>query len=280
MDKQHISFEFFPPKTSMGQQHLLKTATQLHQLHPDYFSVTFGAGGATRDGTLDTIFNLQKHLDVDVAPHISCIGSTKQEIHALLQLYIDYNIKRLVALRGDIPSGMGNITHGDFAYASELVEFIRTETGDHFHIDVGCYPEMHPQATDPYSDLTHFQQKIAAGADSAISQYFFNPDAFFRFVDECMALNTTIEIIPGIMPLTNFEQIARFSDMCGAEIPRWIRLRLQRLANDPESLQLFGIEVVTELCETLIDNGVTGLHFYSLNKAEPTLTICKNLGLM
>lgn len=279
MEQHNISIEFFPAKTSEASQKLLQIAQEFKALNPEFFSVTFGAGGSTKVGTPETVFALQEQTGIDVAPHISCMGSSEEDIRTLLTSYMEHNINRLVVLRGDMPSGMGSGMDGDFQYASDLVEFIRNVTGDHFHIEVGCYPEMHPQASDPYTDLENFQRKVSAGADSAITQYFFNPDAYFRFVDECRAMNISIDIIPGIMPLTNFTQITRFSDSCGAEIPRWIRQRLQKLANDPESLHLFGIEVVTDLCETLIDNGIPGLHFYSLNKAEPTLTICKNLGL-
>jgi methylenetetrahydrofolate reductase (NADPH) len=279
MEKQNISFEFFPPKSPEANQKLLMTAQQLKQVNPEFFSVTFGAGGTTRAGTVQTIYALQRELQVEVAPHISCIANTKAEIFELLTIYKQNNIKRIVALRGDIPSGMANSV-GDFSYASELIEFIREQFHDHFMIEVGCYPEMHPQAENPFNDLNNFKKKVAAGANNAITQYFFNPDSYFRFVDECLALGISIPIIPGIMPLTNYQQITRFSKMCGAEIPRWIHLRLQALQDDPESLILFGTEVVTDLCETLIDNGVPGLHFYTLNRLEPTLTICKNLGLI
>lgn len=279
MQPNNVSFEFFPPKTADGMQALLQTAEQLHEMKPEFFSVTFGAGGSTRAGTTEAIFNLQAQSSVAVAPHISGIASSADEIRELLSLYIAQDVDRLVVLRGDLPSGMGAI-HGDFQYANELVEFIRAETGDHFHIEVGCYPEFHPQASSPYADLENFQRKVAAGADSAITQYFYNPDAYFRFVEECAAMNIKLDIIPGIMPITNYQQLARFSDACGAEIPRWIRSRLEALSHDLESLRLFGEEVVTELCQTLIDNDVPGLHFYTLNKAEPSLTICRNLGLM
>lgn len=278
MEQNNISFEFFPPNTPVGQNSLLQVAEDLGQLNPEFFSVTFGAAGTTRDRTPETVFNLQDNLRCDIAPHISCIGSSKQDIQALLDLYIAHDVKRLVVLRGDIPSGMGYNKDNDFQYANQLVEFIRETTNDQFHIEVGCYPEFHPQANDPYDDLENFQRKVASGADRAITQYFFNPDAYFRFVDECRAMKIGIDIIPGIMPITNFAQIARFSDMCGAEIPRWIRMRLEKLADDPESLRLFGLEVVTDLCETLIDNEVPGLHFYTLNKSEATLQICRNLG--
>lgn len=277
MSEFNLSFEFFPPKTVEGSANLLETARALKISEPEFFSVTFGAGGTMRQGTIETVLSLQAKLDLTLAPHISCIGLTQAEVQELLDLYMQNSIDRLVVLRGDLPSGMGSLSAADFSYASELVEFIREETGDHFHIDVACYPEMHPQASDPYSDLENFHAKIASGADRAITQYFFNPDAYFRFVDECAAMDLKLDIIPGIMPLTNCEQILRFSKICGAEIPRWIRLRLERLQDDPESLQLFGLEVVTNLCETLIDNGIPGLHFYTLNKAEPTLSICRNL---
>jgi len=277
MDQYSISFEFFTPKTPEAAEKLLLTAKQLNGFNPEFFSVTFGAGGSTRQGTAETVFRLQAQLGVEVAPHISCIGSSREEISQLLHMYVDNGVQRIVALRGDIPSGMG-VVDGDFNYANELVEFIRQETGKHFHIEVGAYPEFHPQAKDAYSDLDYFKKKMDAGANSAMTQYFYNPDAYFRFVEEMRALGCNADIVPGIMPITNYQQLIRFSDMCGAEVPKWIRQRLEAMQDDLESLRLFGQEVITEMCETLLENGAPGLHFYTLNKAEPSLSICKQLG--
>ncbi len=249
---------------------------QLGQLEPAYFSVTFGAGGSTQQGTIDTVLDI-KNQGFSAAPHLSCVGSTKDNIRKILANYKEYGIDRIVALRGDIPSGTLDI--GEFRYANELVEFIRKETGDHFHIEVGAYPEVHPQAANAQSDLLNFKRKVEAGADSAITQYFFNVDAYARFVEDCKKLGLTIPIVPGIMPITNYAQLARFSDMCGAEIPRWIRKRLEGFADDRESIKAFGIDVVSELCQSLLEGGAPGLHFYSMNQAEASLTICRHLGL-
>ncbi|MGB0237574.1 MAG: methylenetetrahydrofolate reductase [NAD(P)H] [Cycloclasticus sp.] len=273
---QPISFEFFPPKSEEGREKLLAVSQQLGQLKPAYFSVTFGAGGSTQQGTIDTVLDI-KNQGFSAAPHLSCVGSTKDNIRKILANYKKHGIDRIVALRGDIPSGTLDI--GEFRYANELVEFIRKETGDHFHIEVGAYPEVHPQAANAQSDLLNFQRKVEAGADSAITQYFFNVDAYARFVEDGKKLGLTIPIVPGIMPITNYVQLARFSDMCGAEIPRWIRKRLEGFADDRESIKAFGIDVVSELCQSLLECGAPGLHFYSMNQAEASLTICRHLGL-
>lgn len=274
--KQQFSFEFFPPKTDKGRIKLLNVSEKLGQLDPAYFSVTFGAGGSTQKGTLDTVLELKKK-GFSSAPHLSCVGSTQENIREILSSYKDNGIDRIVALRGDIPSGTLDV--GEFRYANELVEFIRQETGDHFHIEVAAYPEVHPQAENAQKDLLNFKRKVDAGANSAITQYFFNLDAYLRFVEDCDALDINVPIVPGIMPITNYSQLARFSDMCGAEIPRWIRRRLEGFADDSDSIKAFGLDVVTELCHNLLEYGCPGLHFYSMNQAEPSLAIWNNLGL-
>lgn len=274
--KQQFSFEFFPPKTDEGRIKLLNVSKKLGQLDPAYFSVTFGAGGSTQKGTLDTVLAL-KEKGFTGAPHLSCVGSTRENIREILSSYKDNDIDRIVALRGDIPSGTLDV--GEFRYANELVEFIRQETGEHFHIEVAAYPEVHPQAENAQKDLLNFKRKVDAGANSAITQYFFNPDAYLRFVEDCDALDINVPIVPGIMPITNYSQLARFSDMCGAEIPRWIRKRLEGYADDRDSIKAFGLDVVTELCHNLLEYGCPGLHFYSMNQSEPSLAIWKNLGL-
>ncbi len=274
--EQGFSFEFFPPKTAEGAAKLRLVRDRLGELKPRYFSVTFGAGGSTQQGTIDTVMEIQQ-AGFEAAPHLSCIGSTREKIRELLQSYRDNGIRRIVALRGDMPSGMREA--GEFRYANELVAFIREETGDHFHIEVAAYPEFHPQAPDAQSDLLNFRRKVEAGADSAITQYFYNPDAYFRFVEDCQKLGVEIPVVPGIMPITSYTQLARFSDACGAEIPRWIRKRLEGFGDDREAIATFGEEVVTRLCRQLLEGGAPGLHFYTMNRAEPTLTIWKNLGL-
>jgi methylenetetrahydrofolate reductase (NADPH) len=271
-----ISFEFFPPKTAEGVAKLREARQQLALLQPKFFSVTFGAGGSTRDRTLETVLEIQGE-GYEAAPHISGISSSKEEIAALLQQYQANNIKHLVALRGDIPSGEASA--GDFRYASELVAFIRQQTDDWFEIDVAAYPEFHPESSSASSDLKHFKSKVDAGADSAITQYFYNTDAYFRFVDQCQSLGIDIPIVPGIMPIYNFTQLARFSSVCGADIPRWLRLRLQDFGDDLPSLRAFGIDVVTELSEKLIEGGAPGLHFYTLNQAGTISTILQRLYL-
>jgi methylenetetrahydrofolate reductase (NADPH) len=271
-----FSFEFYPPQTAEGVEKLAAARRQLAALKPEFFSVTFGAGGSTRDRTLEAI--RQIHAEgYTAAPHLSCVGATRDSIRALLNAYKDMGIRRIVALRGDLPSGMGSI--GEFQYANELVAFIRAQTGDHFHIEVAAYPEFHPQARSPREDLLNFKRKMDAGADSAITQYFYNTDAYFRFVDECRKLGVTAPIVPGIMPIVKFSQLARFSDACGAEIPRWMRRTLESYGDDAASVQAFGLDVVTQLCENLLAGGVPGLHFYTLNQAGPSLEIWKRLGL-
>jgi len=275
---QSFSFEFFPPRTEEGIAKLKTVREKLAQLNPKYFSVTFGAGGTTQQGTLDTVVDIQKS-GYSAAPHISCIGTNKNTITELLGIYKSNGIKHLVALRGDIPSGAGNLSDGDFNYANELVTFIREQYNDQFFIEVAAYPEFHPQARNSETDLNNFKRKVEAGADSALTQYFFNPDAYFRFIDDCEKFNIDIPIVPGIMPITNYSQLARFSDMCGAEIPRWIRKRLENFGDDKESLKAFGEEVVTDLCHQLLEAGAPGLHFYTLNQANATTKIWNNLGL-
>jgi methylenetetrahydrofolate reductase (NADPH) len=266
----------FPPQTPEGLEKLRTTRKQLSQLKPAYFSVTFGAGGTTRDRTLGVALEVQAEGQ-QVAPHISCVASTRASIREMLQRYRDAGINRIVALRGDLPSGMADA--GEFRYASELVAFVRTEFGKAFHIEVACYPEYHPQARTAQDDLVHFKRKVEAGADTAITQYFYNQDAYFAFVDECEAAGITIPIVPGIMPINRFSQLARFSDACGAEIPRWMRRKLEGLGDDTASIRSFGLDVVTNLCDRLLRGGAPGLHFYTLNQAGPTSTIWQRLGL-
>jgi len=270
-----LSFEFFPPKTPDGVEKLRATRAQLIALKPKFVSVTFGAGGSTQQGTLDTVVDIAKE-GVEAAPHLSCIGSSKESLRAILGEYRSHGIRHIVALRGDLPSGMGAV--GELRYASELVAFIREETGDAFHIEVAAYPEYHPQARSPRHDLEAFAQKVKAGANSAITQYFFNADAYFRFVDDARNLGVDIPIVPGIMPITNYSQLMRFSEMCGAEVPRWVARRLESFGDDRESIRAFGLDVVTDLCGRLVDAGVPGLHFYTLNAAAATKAICERLG--
>lgn len=263
-NKTSFSFEFFPPKTAEGIANLRQARTQLAEFSPEFFSVTFGAGGSTRDRTMDTVLEIQGEGS-EAAPHISCISSGKQEIRELLQAYQAKEIKRLVTLRGDIPSG--EVSVGDFKYANELVSFIRAETGDWFHLEVAAYPEFHPEAGSAQKDLENFKRKIDAGADSAITQYFYNVDAYFRFVDAAQKLGITAPIIPGVMPIYNYTQLARFSNVCGAEIPRWLRMRLEAYGDDLASLRAFGVDVVTDICAKLSQAGVDKMHFYTLNQA-------------
>lgn len=271
----NISFEFFPPKTTEGAEKLSQTRALLSERNPEFFSVTFGAGGTTQDGTLSTVMEIQAS-GFEAAPHLSCIGSSKDRVRALLQEYRSKGIRRIVALRGDLPSGM--LETGSFRYASELVEFIRQETGDHFFIEVAAYPEVHPQAKSPAADLDAFVQKVKCGANSAITQYFFNLEAFLYFRNQ-VNQRVDIPLVPGIMPITNYSQLARFSDACGAEIPRWIRNRLQSYGDDRDSIRSFGLEVVSKLCENLIREGVPGLHFYTMNTPQPTLSILDRLSV-
>ena len=270
-----ISFEFYPPKTDEQRAQLDKTVARLKREAPEYVSVTFGAGGSTLSHTPETIQRLKREHDLPAAPHITCMGGSREEIRGLLKLYRALGAKRLVTLRGDLPSGM--VSPGDLRYANELVEFIRSETGDHFHIEVAAYPEMHPQARDAHADLAHFKRKVDAGANGAITQYFYNADAYFRFVDDVRAAGIEIPIVPGIMPISNFSQIRRFSDLCGAEIPRWVAQRMLAYADDVQSVRAFGAEVVAQLCRRLVEGGAPGLHFYTLNLAKPTLNVLERL---
>ena len=274
MNSYAYSFEFFPPKTAEGMATLRDARAELAKFNPEFFSVTFGAGGSTRDRTMETVLDIQQQ-GLAAAPHISCISSSKEEIRGLLQAYQANGIKRLVALRGDLPSG--EVSTGDFRYASELVAFIRAETGQHFHIEVAAYPEFHPEAKSPAADVLNLKRKIDAGANSAITQYFYNADAYFHFIDQCAAAGINVPIVPGIMPIYNITQLARFSNVCGAEIPRWLRLRLEEYGDDMPSLRAFGIDVVTDLCETLRVFGAPSLHFYTLNRAGVIANIIGNL---
>jgi len=271
-----FSCEFFPPQTAEGVEKLRATRRQLAQLKPKFFSVTFGAGGSTRDRTLATVLEIKEEGHA-VAPHISCISSTQESVRSLLQTYLDHGIRHLVALRGDLPSGMA--APGEFRYANELVAFARKEFGPAFHIEVACYPEYHPQARSADDDLRNFKRKVEAGADAAITQYFYNPDAYFHFVDACEAMGLNLPIVPGIMPIGRFSQLARFSDNCGAEIPRWVRKKLEGYGDDTASIRAFGLDVVTELCDRLLKAGAPGLHFYTLNQAGLVSTIWQRLGL-
>ena len=272
-----ISFEFFPPKTDEQREQLERSVQKLKARSPEYVSVTFGAGGSTLSYTPETVRHLRQEHGLDVAPHLSCVGGTRAEIANLLQLYRALGCRRLVALRGDMPSGMA--AFGDFRYANELVEFIRAETGDWFHIEVAAYPEYHPQAKSPREDLLAFKRKLDAGANSAITQYFYNFDAYANFVDESRAIGIDVPIVPGIMPISSYSSLARLSDNCGAEIPRWIRRRLESYGDDTASIQAFGLDVVTHLCEQLLASGVPGLHFYTLNQVLLTSTLWQRLGL-
>ena len=276
MAERTFSFEFFPPKTAEGMDKLRATREQLAQLKPKFFSVTFGAGGSTRDRTLETVREIQASGS-DAAPHLSCIGSTEESIRDILNEYKGQGIRHLVALRGDLPSG--SMDAGAFNYANELVDFIRRETGDWFEIEVAAYPEVHPQARSYTEDLANFKRKVDAGANAAITQYFFNADAYFNFVDDARALGVSIPIVPGIMPIGNYVQLARFSDACGSEIPRWLRKKLETYGEDMASLRAFGLDVVTDLCDRLLAGGAPGLHFYTMNQAGPSTTIWQRLGL-
>lgn len=271
-----ISFEFFPPKTPEGVDKLAAVRQQLYPLKPEYCSVTYGAGGSTQDGTIQTVRAILAE-GFDAAPHFSCIGASRASVREQLAQFQADGIQRIVALRGDLPSGYGGF--GEFKYASELVAFIREETGDHFQIEVGAYPEMHPQARNPQADLQAYVTKVKAGADVAITQYFFNTDAYFRFVEDAEKAGATIPVVPGIMPITNASQLIRFSDACGAEVPRWIRTRLEGFGDDKASIQAFGLDVVTDLCEQLRAGGVPGLHFYTMNQATTVKALCERLGL-
>ncbi len=272
-----FSMEFFPPRTPEAEESLHRTLARLAPLKPRFCSVTFGAAGSTREKTFETVCTLQQSLGLEAAPHISCIASTRDNIREVLLAYKGQGIRHLVALRGDMPSGM--LSAGEFRYANELVAFIRAETGDHFQIEVAAYPEMHPQAPNLETDLANFKRKVDAGANSAITQYFFNAEAYFRFIDDCEKRGIDIPIVPGIMPITNYTQISRFSDMCGADIPRWMRKRLEGFGDDRASIRAFGLEVISDLCQRLLEQGAPGLHFYTLNQADAVLGIWSHLGL-
>ncbi|HEX5122879.1 MAG TPA: methylenetetrahydrofolate reductase [NAD(P)H] [Rhodanobacteraceae bacterium] len=271
-----ISFEFFPPKTDEQRDTLEKALPKLKAQSPDYVSVTFGAGGSTLNYTPETIRHLRENHALDAAPHISCMGGSREEIRTLLKQYRDTGCKRLVALRGDLPSGMATV--GEIRHASDLVKFVRDETGDHFHIEVACYPEVHPQSDDSHADLKHFKTKVDAGANGAITQYFYNADAYFHFVDAARKARITVPIVPGIMPIANFTQLRRFSELCGAEIPRWLAKRLSAYGDDVDSIREFAADVVGALCRRLVEGGVPGLHFYTLNRAKATLAVIERMG--
>ena len=271
-----ISFEFFPPKTPEGTAKLVQVRHELYALKPEFFSVTYGAGGSTQDGTLQQVQAILSE-GFDAAPHFSCIGATRDRVRAQLAAFKAAGIRRMVALRGDLPSGHG--TFGEFRYASELVAFIREETGDYFQLEVGCYPEVHPQAKSPEADLQAYVTKVRAGANSAITQYFYNSDAYFRFVDDAYKLGADIPVVPGIMPIISSTQLMRFSDACGAEIPRWIRLRLQAFGDDTASIKAFGLDVVSDLCEQLLNGGAPGLHFYTMNQSQAVKQLVERISV-
>ena len=272
----NISIEFFPPQTPEGVEKLRATRAELAKLKPEFFSVTYGAGGSTRERTFAIVREIASE-GFDAAPHLSCIGSTRESIREILAEFKSAGVRRIVALRGDLPSGMAEA--GEFRYANELVEFIRAETGSHFSLEVAAYPEWHPQARSPKDDLDAFARKVKAGANSAITQYFYNADAYFHFVDEARALGVDIPIVPGIMPIVGFTKLARFSDACGADLPRWMRKKFESFGDDSDSIRAFGLDLVTELCERLLKGGAPGLHFYSMNQSALTCEICRRLGL-
>jgi methylenetetrahydrofolate reductase (NADPH) len=272
-----ISFEFFPPKTDAGFVKLADVRDRLAAQGPEFFSVTYGAGGSTRERTFNAV-KMVRESGIDTAPHLSCVGHTKAELREIIDGYKAGGVTRIVALRGDLPSGMGP-TGGELPYARDLVEFIRTHYGDHFSIEVAAYPEMHPQAANLDADIANFVGKVKAGANSAITQYFFNPDSYFHFVDRIQDEGVTVPVVPGIMPITNVANLIRFSDGCGAEVPRWLRKQLEAYGDDDESVRLFGIDVCSALCETLLSAGAPGIHFYTMNQVEPTLSILRNLGM-
>ena len=276
MDARAFSFEFFPPRTAEGKEKLRTTWHTLAKLKPRFFSCTYGAGGSTREGTLETVLDIRA-AGHEAAPHISCVASTRDDIAAQLERYKSNGIKHIVALRGDLPSGLG--ASGEFRYANELVSFIRQRSGDWFHIEVACYPEYHPQTRWAKDELVAFKRKVEAGANAAITQYFYNVDAYFRFVDEARKAGISVPIVPGIMPIGNFSQLARFSEACGAEIPRWMRIKLEGYHDDTAAIRAFGLDVVTDLCRRLLDGGAPGLHFYTLNQSALSAEIWKRLGL-
>ncbi len=275
--KSGFSFEFFPPRTPESITKLKFVQERLAKLEPAFFSVTYGAGGSTREKTFETVLDIREKTGIEAVPHLSCVGSGEEELQQVLAKYKDQGFRHIVALRGDLPSG--SVGMGSMRYANELVEFIRKETGDFFHIDVACYPEFHPQAQSASDDLTNFKRKVDAGANSAITQYFYNTDAYFRFIDSCENMDIDIPVVPGIMPITNYSQLQRFSEACGAEIPRWVLQRLRDFGDDRESILEFGIDVTTKLCERLLVGGAPGLHFYTMNQAPASEAIWQNLGL-
>jgi methylenetetrahydrofolate reductase (NADPH) len=275
-----FSFELGPPRTPEAAAKLPAVIAHLAEVKPDFFSVTYGAGGSTQEGTYDTIMSIVRHAGVEAAPHLTCICSTRAAVAAQLTRYREAGVKRIVALRGDLPAtALSAEAPGEFHYANELVSFIRAEHGDWFRIEVAAYPEMHPQATDPTADFENFRRKVASGADAALTQLFYNADAYFDFVERCARAGINIPIVPGIMPITGYANTLRFCNGCGADLPRWIRLRLEELQEDKPALLDFGLSVVTRLCETLLRGGAPGLHFYTINQSGPTLRLCKNLGL-
>lgn len=270
-----LSFEFFPPRTEKGADSLAKVHTELARFEPSFFSVTYGAGGSTRQGTFDAV-QAMRNAGTDAAPHITCVGSSRDEIKSIVESYLAIGVSRMVVLRGDLPGGM--VERGRFKYASDLVSFIREEFGDGLHLEVAAYPDFHPESVSPKAELENFKRKVDAGANSALTQYFYNADSYFAFVDEASRSGIDVPIIPGIMPITNYMTLTRFSDTCGAELPRWIRARLHQYQDDEASLRAFGLDVVAHLCLDLLDNGVEGLHFYALNKVEPVKEICTRIG--
>ena len=277
LDK-NFSCEFFPPKTEQGLENLFATAEILKkEIDPKFFSVTFGAGGSTRETTFNAVTKVKEHTGCDVAPHLSCIGSSRQQLKEILDDYKQQGIQRIVTLRGDMPSG--TVSHGDFNHANELVAFIRENYNDHFHIEVAAYPETHPQAPSVRKDLEHFFNKVKAGANSAITQYFYNIDSYYYFIDDCEKMGLDIPVVPGIMPITNFSNLSRFSEMCGADIPQWLRRKLESYADDTDSIKDFGAEFVSSMCQKLLDIGAPGLHFYTMNQSEASLRIWNNLKL-
>lgn len=270
-----LSFEFFPPRTEKGNENLIKVHAELAKFKPDFFSVTYGAGGSTQEGTFDAVKHM-RDAGSSAAPHITCVGTDEQQIRDLVNSYLEIGVDRLVVLRGDLPSGM--VDRGSFKYASDLVQFIRQEFGQDLHLEVAAYPDFHPESRSPKTDIEHFKAKLDAGANSAITQYFYNADSYFSFVDEAQRLGVTADIIPGIMPITNYDTLVRFSDACGAELPRWVRARLEQYRDDTDSLMAFGFDVVANLCLDLLENKVPGLHFYTLNKIDPVKQICSAVG--
>lgn len=280
MNSLSFSFELFPPRTPESAAKLPATICELAAVRPDYFSVTYGAGGSAQDGTYETLLTVVKHCGIEAAPHLTCIGSTRAHVAAQLERYRAAGVKRIVALRGDLPAtALSAAAPGEFRYANELVSFIRETHGDAFKIEVAAYPEMHPQAANPGADFDNFRRKVEAGADSALTQLFYNVDAYFDFMERCAKAGITIPIVPGIMPITSCANTLRFCNGCGADLPRWVRLRLEELQDDKPALLDFGLSVVTRLCETLLKNGAPGLHFYTINQADPTLRLWSNLAL-